>query len=338
MKGVRIWALLAAVLLVSLACSLGGGGVAEQTPPPSEVGEQPPQEGPTAEEEAPLELATDALSGLDSYRAHVEWEWAPEGGQKERVIIEQEETRNPPARRYVVQSDEGEAIELVQIENTTWLCTGGTCSQTEQSAEEAALTFGEGAFVDIYDLYGSAEGHEFLGSETVNGVSTRHYRLLLPDAVAAALSRGDVLEAESEVWIADQAGLPSFVVRFLLYVKAGGEEPGELRYSQDVYDVNKPIVIEPPAEATSFPEDVPQYPTAQNTVISQGMIFFSTPDDVAAVADFYQNGLTGMGWALQSDQEMSGMVMQTWTKDGRSLQLTISPGEGETSVSIMLGE
>ena len=221
-------------------------------------------------------------------------------------------------------------MEWVQIGDTTWICIGGTCSQTQQSAEEAAFGFGEGMFFDPSDLYTGAEEYQFVGRETVNGIDTRHYTLSLSPALVAAYAKGDVTDMEAEAWVADEASLPAFVVRFRIYVKAGGDEPGEWNYSYEIYDVNTPFTIEPPEGAATFPEDVPQYPNAHDMTLMENMISFSTPDDAATVADFYRTNLADMGWTQESDQEMSGMMMQTWTKEGRTLQLMITPGDGET--------
>ena len=111
--------------------------------------------------------------------------------------------------------------------------------------------------------------------------------------------------------------------------------------SVDVTDINKDMTIEPPAEATSdgLPDDIPAYPNATNQSTMMGMISFETVDDFDTVVDFYAVGLVSAGWSkAEGGMSMEGLVMDTWTKDARTLQLTITTDEdtGEVSVLMMI--
>jgi len=346
MKHRKIWAVIAIVVLASLACSIGGigGGEAPEepsAPPPAgeESGAEAPPSEEGGEEEAPLpEVASDALSGLDSYRARTVTQWTPEGGSPESFMIEQEETRDPPASRFLMTSSENpdESMEWVQIGDTAWMCFGGTCAQTQPGEEEFASTMGDMLFEPADLLSGS--DYRYVGRETVNGIATRHYILSLSPADMAVLAQAEVSSVEAETWIADETDLPTFVVRYVLrWTGTQDGETGDGELSFEVYDVNAPITIEPPEGATTgFPEGVPEYTSMQDLVIMEGFISFSTTDDAATVADFYRAQLASLGWTAESDDEMEmgAMVIQTWSKDGQSLSLMISTQEGTTSVVI----
>ncbi len=339
MKKQYVWVLGGLLLLVSLACSLGGVGGGTAQPPEGVATEEPTEvstESPATEEAEP-EIAPDALAGLESYRARITWEWTPEGEETEVFVVEQEETRNPPAKRYVISQD-GETTEWVQIEDTAWICFSGSCVQTQENPEDLASEFGQGLGVDPGVYFGGEK--DYVGDETINGINTRHYVLHLSPTEALALVESDVTELRSEAWVADEPDLPTFLVRFLIEWKGVRDEhPGEGRYLYEVYDVNQPITIEPPESAPAgLPEDVPTYPNAQDIVMMAGMFSFSTPDEVSVVADFYETQLPEMGWTQTESSDLGGMVMQTWMKDGRTLSLMISSEDEGTSVMITLEE
>ncbi|MCX7682229.1 MAG: hypothetical protein N2508_09765 [Anaerolineae bacterium] len=335
----RIWVPIVMVVLATLACSLPGGGKATPVQQP-EVTHPASQEEATAvptreagEEAPPPEVAENALEGLDSYRARTTLEWIPVDGTPQSVTWLEEHTREPLARRIVVESSEG-IMELVQIGDVGWICAGGTCMQATQS-QEAPADMGVPAW-DPADF--TSADYTYKGEETVNGIRARHYVLKLDAAEIAALAQGSISDVQSEVWIAAESGLPEFAVRYQMSWKEtrDGTE-GAARFSYEVSDVNAPITIKPPENAVSFPEDVPPYPTAADLMLMEGLISFSTTDDVTTVADFYSKELPARGWTKGEDMTLEGMVNQSWTKDGRTLHLMISAADdGKTSVMITL--
>jgi outer membrane lipoprotein-sorting protein len=334
----KIWIVLVLLVVASLACSLGGAPEAGEEvagqPATAEAGAAPGGEQPTGEAPA-LEIASDALSGLNSYRAHIVSQWTPLGGEPESTTMEEAYTREPAARRIVIETDQGTS-EMVQIGDTSWLCSNGTCAQTQMSEDDlvsgfGALTLDPGALVSDAD-------HTYVGEETVNNVQTRHYSLSLTAAEVALLSQGSISDVYADVWIADEAGLPEFVVRHQMgWKETRAEQEGTFDYSYEVYDVNAPITIEPPAGATAagLPEDVPLYPGATELFTMEELTTFSAADDVATVTDFYRAELVAQGWTNTSDESFGGVVSQTWTKEDRTLNLMITSKE-ESGTSVMI--
>lgn len=374
----KLWMVLALLMIASLACSLGGAAekaaeVGEEAATKAsematEVGEEvatqvpeedaeeegaaegtteEPTEVPTEEsakesgesgEEASLpEVDPDALDGLNSYRLRIVTQLVMEDGTTEGMTMEQEYTRDPAARRFVTSGGEEGAMEWVQIGDQSWICFDDACTQTQADVEELTAGFGESLEVEPSD-FATDSNTRFVGKETVNGISTRHYVFDLDEMQALVPSQGETSEAQGDIWIADEADLPSFMVRFAITWKEardGNEGSGEFSY--EIYDVNAPITIEPPEAASElgFPDDVPIYPEAAEMFNMEGMITFSVPDDVAAVADFYRAQLADQGWNLEEDTQLGDMVSQSWSKAERVLELMISP-EDDGGANIMI--
>ncbi len=334
---------LVVLVLAGLACSpLGGGRVTPAQPveatqaQPSEATAAPtPESGGEAEAPALERVGKDALSALDSYRSRITTQWTPSGGTPEGTTMVEEYTRDPAAHRIIVEGPEG-TVEVVQIGDTGWFCTSGQCVQSAQDEEDMLADMGAATF-DPAD-FTTASDYTYVGQETVNGIRSRHYSLHLSAAEIAALAQGSVTDVQADVWIADQSGLPEFVVRYQMSWKETRDSvEGTVEFSFEVYDVNEPFTIEPPEGAVGLPEDVPAYPGASDLMVMEGFISFSTTDDVTTVGDFYESELDAQGWTKAEDSSLEGMVNQQWTKDGRKLTLMISAGdEGKTSVVIML--
>ncbi len=350
----RIWLVLSVLILASLACSLGGGAsedvTEEATQPPASGGEEqettaPDSGGGEEESEAgpALELDADVLSNLDSYRMHIAWTWTPDSGVGISAEMFQEATRDPAAQRMTMTSSEApdQSIEWVQIDATTWLCSNGSCMQTEQTGEDALSGFGEGMEMAPEDIADMTEGSEyrFVGQEEVNGINTNHYELTLSAAQAAAMTQSaEVTDFSADIWVADEADLPHFAVRTEMSWTGTSEGvSGQGEMLMEVYDVNAAFTIEPPEGAgAGFPENVPEYPNASGLTMMEGFISFTVTDDVATVADYYRNELAAIGWTLESDDDLGGMIMQSWNLSGQSLSLMVSPGDSGTSVVISI--
>ncbi len=337
-----IWGTIALLVLAAMACSLGGKTA---TPPPEATGAPPSGGQPTApppptEEAPPLEIAPTALENLNSYRSRLIWRQTVEGRAPETLTMEQEETREPAARRIVITSEGGESpgtVEFVQIGDTTWMCSpDGGCIQTQQSAEEAA-EFGGGLLSRAEDL--ASSDYRYVGRDTVNGVRSRHYTLNLSPEMLPGMVQGTVTATKADIWVADEAGLPAFVTRFTVSWEGTQEDGKKIQgdWTYEVYDVNKPITIQPPEGATGAPEDVPLYPGATDQTIMGNLIMFSSADPVEDVAEFYRKEMPGLGWTAGEESTLGNTVIQEWTKGNRKASLMISAkDEGGCTVMITI--
>ncbi len=359
----RLWMILVLPVLASLACSFFGAAeeavqvgkdaatqaaevateVGEEvaTQPPAEEEAESETEGEASGEDAAPDLSENALANLNSYRARLSTQWIPEEGDPISFVMEQEHTRDPAAERIVMEGfegEEGEGFEWIQIEDKSWYCMGDTCTETQADADEMASNFEEGLSFNPSDFTDDTEFRS-AGRETVNGIRTKHYILDLSKTEVAFLAQGNVENVEGEAWVANESDLPSFVVRFqMTWEETRGEQPGTAEFVYDVYEVNAPITIEPPAaaETSGLPEDVPSYPDASEVVSMGGMTTFITPDDVSTTADYYRKELAAQGWTNESDDDLGEMVNQVWKKDDRTLTLMISSEDEGSNVLITI--
>lgn len=361
-----LWLLVSVLMIFSLSCSLLSRGADPTEEPGVEVTvdvespedgpedgdgpeddpvvEAPEDEEPSDEGEGGEELVVDTsgLEDLSSYRANITWRTEKADGTVEEFSMEQSATRDPRAEHFAMTSD-GEAMEFIQIGDQTWMRFGEDWMQTTSSEDESE--FGD-MLSSGDDWVGglNEDDYEFVGSDDVNGVNTRHYQAEYTQGLLGILGAGeDVDEVENgiaDVWIADESDLPAFVVKYVLEVT--GTSDGEemtVTMSQEVYDINADFTIEAPEDVGGLPEDIPMYPGATDTTSMGAMTMFTVADDVNTVNEFYEGALGDSGWSKDGEGLVAEeMVSTTWTKDGETLTLMITTGEDGTSVMITMGE
>lgn len=334
-KALLIGGILLLLSLAAVACTPQA-----KTPAPSPTQpvlsptptEAPPPTVPPTEEVPPLEIAPDAMESLNSYRSRVVWQNTVEGGATETITVEQEETRDPLATRMRITSEGGEnpgSVELVQIGNTAWMCSPDEgCIQTQQSAEEAARSFGEGLLFEPEDI-ATLSDYQYVGRETVNGIRSRHYTLNLPSSLVAGLARGNVVATKADIWVADEPGMPAYICRFTISWEGTLDDGKKTRgsWTYELYDVNKPLTIQPPANAPTVPDDIPICAGFTDQTLMGNMILLTCPDSAETVAEFYRAEMARLGWTAGEEGAYSGMVTQEWTKGDRKASLIISPND-----------
>jgi hypothetical protein len=125
------------------------------------------------------------------------------------------------------------------------------------------------------------------------------------------------------------------------YVFDAEDAEATYHWSWEVYDINAPFTIEPPAEAQGARKDIPLMPDAADRSTFGSMTTYQSASDLTTVADFYKEQMPGQGWSYD---ESSGMMtdqiaMMSFTKEGETASITITPNdEGGTTVLITAGE
>lgn len=325
--------------VATLVPDLSGEGAQDEESGGEEASED---EGEGAESDVePPQIDVEALDRLESYRTRFTSEWRPEQGDPEVIRFEEARTRDPGAYRMVMEGfAEGEAIEMVQIGDQSWMCGGGSCTEIEADPEELAEGFGDEAMLNPSDIVDQGDG-TFLGRERVNGIQTRHYQLDIDPGEAAFLSQGEISNVRGESWVADEPDLPAIVVRFeMSWTETRDGEKGQVSFIHETYDINAPFTIEPPegAEKSGLPDDVPLYPGGSQMLSMEGMTSLEAPDGVDQVAEFYRESLPAQGWTLGSDDAMGSMVQQVWSKEGRTLTLMITEEDGGSNIIVSMDD
>ncbi len=172
-----VWGAIALLVLAAMACSLGGKTA---TPPPGatsapSAGGQPtapppsPTEEPATEEAPPLEIAPNALENLNSYRSRLVWRQTVEGVRTETLTMEQEETREPAARRIVITAEGGDnpgTVELAQIGDTSWMCARTAAVSRPSRRVRSPPDLARGWCSNPEDF--ASSDYQYVGRDTVN--------------------------------------------------------------------------------------------------------------------------------------------------------------------------
>jgi hypothetical protein len=344
------------ILLLGLAlgCSVGGllGGGEEEALSPTEApagGEQaeateaPPSVGTETEEvEEPeegenisLSSVTSGLQSLDSYRGYFKmtFEGSTEDEEGQWVMeMDMEHMREPFAQRVVFRGGEtglGEGFESVQIGDQNYIVFGeGQCISSSADEEDAM----DMELFGIDDAIGGLEGaRRARPDETVNGVLCRHYVF-----DEKALGWGIFTRAEGEMWVAIDG---DYVVKYA--VQAEGENPitgdeGNIEWEYEIRDVNEPITIEPPAGCEAAESEFPIMPAATNVSTFGDMVTYESSSSFDGVLAFYQEQMPAEGWSDTGDSFITeGTAMLGYTKDGRSVNVTLTEADGKITVMIM---
>jgi hypothetical protein len=364
--------LIAAVLMVfSLSCSVlsgrnaqedGGAEATMEVEGPDDVSDDDASDDDASDDGAPddgasddenaddemLSVDSDALTQLESYRATLQWRIEADDGTVTELEMAQSMTRDPAAQRFVMSSEDGD-IEFIQIEDQMWIRFGEEWIQSSAGEDMGAdEQFDE--MISMGDDWAAGmneDDYDYLGKETVNGIQTRHYQaeynetwLNLFDMTGDEV--GNIESGVADIWVADEANLPKFTVKFVITMEGNIDEEtgsGALTMTMEVTDINEPITIEPPEGVAvgGLPDDLPLYPDAAEVTSMGAMTIFTAPDDIETVNEFYEEALTDNGWVstgegLSSDE----LINSSWEKGDQTLTLTISSGDEGTDVMIMV--
>ena len=370
----KLMPIVVVIMTAALVLSACGGGPAPSggaQSVPTEAAKQPAEKPTTEPTEIPaaeptekpadnttsnatpeaLDLAnvSSGLGDLNSYKAsfNMSFEGTENGQSKTSSFGYTEEfVKEPAAKRTTITGmgamlggtpapdQSSGALESIEVGGKQYSKIGDICTQvTAESAPQA------NTMMDPNSIIGSVRGAQRLGTETVNGVPTVHYKV-----DASSMNVLGYLNGDGDVWVADPG---NYVVKYTLQATATGKESffgstlgeGTIKWDYEVSDVNQPINIQPPANCGGAAEDIPMMSDAQDQAAMGGMSTYSTPSALKDVIAFYDKEMKAKGWAEQegtmSTDEMS---MKTYTKDGRTVQIIITADSSSGKTSVMITE
>ncbi len=320
------------------------------TPPPQADTPTPPvpppstSEGAPEGEAAPLDLGSLLLSAeeerqglaqFDSYRTTLRMTFSGlnVGVVEEGTVeIETAYVKEPPAARVkmIIRNAQGEEqmnVEIINTQGTQWVnLSGGEKGWISAPADEDPTAMLEGMGFDATEVLPEVKSTRFVGEEVVNGVRTKHYAFDEKSLAGIGQEMGEI-SVKGDVWIAVEG---NFAVKFQfvaegkgLFEEGKGEQEGQIDFYYELYDINVPITIEPPAGA-ALPEDIPIMPDATDQGSMGGMITYSSPSDFQAVLEFYQTEMKANGWTSTGEDFVGEDVA------------TLSYQKGERRVTVML--
>lgn len=353
------------LILVSLACALPAGIgnrvrdlVENQTSEVVEQAEEIIDQNPDAMEQVqeiipevtPPEGAQEAVeqlittitgndtSMLDSFRTSftLTTERISSTGSviTQRVEMQEEINRTQSLYHNKIHS-EGTGDEAVEGNLDIYILSDKTYVYDASTTEFPCImvsggmeNIGEYAFLRPEDFFDEIDTAELIErGVTVNGVLSDHYRVQ-----HTGVEMAETAVEEGEIWIAQDGG---FIVRYTGSAEgkfdADGEtEEGKINWEYNLFDVDQVNIIDFPVECRDQQEAVEDIPVPDNAVNKEsiaGLVTFESPDTPEQVGEYYREQLPTGGWRITEDSEMASLVMMTAEKEGKNLQIMITPGE-----------
>lgn len=336
----------------------------QEAPPttaPTATAEPEPTDTPESEpptEGGELDLDNVGMpDDLSSYRSQMRLSSTGTGAEGEAGGVVEfliEYTREPLAQHVVIsgegfdQAGDVGTMEMYQIGDTAYLNLGD--QWMSMPATESVL--GEAGMIDPEDMLDDTCGWQDAGRSEYNGISARYWTLSEDDLKACMVGEaftdmGEITSASGELYVAEEGNYIVYMEltlegsNLVMGMGSGEEavEQGRIDFTYEMTDVNEPITIELPEEASSssqLPEDIPVPEGAEEVSFMFGMITFNSASNPAEVADYYQTQMPLNGWAEASVSEVSGMYMLEYTKDGRTASVIINEGDSEAGGSSVM--
>ncbi|MBN2006625.1 MAG: hypothetical protein JXA21_24950 [Anaerolineae bacterium] len=336
---------------------------AEKTEEATKAPETEEPKGQPSGSTGAIHIDSGAFEELESYRSSMSIAFTPDDGDTGEIHLTQEMSSDPAAHRVLMsivgafpgteEMTDGASleIEVIMIEDKQWMRFGDAWMQTSVDSGSAVdmnnMAGMQDTFINPENLNSLSEDDlKFVGNEKINGVNTKHYSAEYDSLWGKLGMEGEDIESGSaDIWVADESNLPQFVMKMEFEVKGkldigetGEKVDGTMVMEMEVTDVNEPVTIEAPEDALSggMPEDVPEYPNAEDMSALGDMVMFTTSDSVDDVTAFYDEAMEEAGWTAGE----ASILGSTWTKDGRSLDLMVTEDDStkKTSVIIMVSE
>jgi hypothetical protein len=349
---------LALVLLGAAACSAGQQGAAQQgaaapaTVLATKAGVSRSPEAKKTLSEQPTNPTGESLSlgsrdvGLDklkSYRIRWQSQWSTtESGKTETANWDwlEEFSSSPEALHWNWKSADVNAtsqnsFEAWQMGDTTYMVTtdkNGQNSCVSYSTGDASQRLSKGLFSP--KSLGSLSGARYVGDETVNGISTKHFQYDEKSAALAGFGK-----VSGEVWVAADGG---YVVRDNMHWEgtAGlfgstATGTGDGQWAWELSNVDQPITITPPENCGGSAGSIPVMPDAKEKTTLGDTIIYKTAGTPEQVVDFYNQQMTAAGWKLEGEPKVTGnFTTLTFSQNGKKAVVNIASEGGETNVII----
>jgi len=237
-------------------------------------------------------------------------------------------------------------ISFIQVGDTAWMYESQSNTWMQLPAGES--NFAEGFFKpeDLMSGFGVNKGQRSLLPQEVNGVSC--YKYTFTDKDFASTTTGETVKnATGEAYIAVDGG---YVVKMTIngdvsYTKTDQMfDEGTIKLAFDLSDINKPITIEPPAEAkaqTGGREDLPKMPDAKVELSTSELISYRTASSVKDTADFYETEMVKNGWTAgqnNKDLIMDESAILSYTKDSETANVIVNKDDKGTGVMISISK
>jgi hypothetical protein len=364
------------IMIATLVLSACGGGAApapsggaqaaptqaaQQAAQPTQKPAVQPTEKPAANttnnatpEGLDLSSISSGLSELNSYKATFAMTF--EGKENDQPKTSQwsfteEFVKDPPAKRTTftglgdllgggtpdpnspTPDPNAGMMQTIEVGGKQYSQIGTMCTQVTADSAPQSNTM-----MDPNSIIGDVRGAQRLGTETINGIPTVHYKI-----DTTAMDVLGYLNSDGDVWVADPG---NYVVKYTFQATSTGKESffgtatgeGTIKWDYEVTNINQPIDIQAPANCGGAAEDIPMMADAQDQAAFGSMSTYSTPSKFSDVVAFYEKEMKAQRWT-ESEGGMSteGMSTKSYTKDGRTVQVVIT-GDSSGKTTVMITE
>ncbi len=361
----KIRNLLAALVLLaasSLACSLTSSEQAATDTPaaaePAAAETQAPASqqdvtAPTGADGTLLFLNPQDVSEVQNFRLKTSYQLTDQDGNVlETFEISVAHVSDPMAEQYIISGDMGDGegmqtIEYIRADGQVWMQFGGSWISAPD----------DGTMVTLADFTPDMAGldeasWENLGTETVNGVATVHYRSTASESADPLLLwlNQDMTGEEGEVAIGT-VQMDIYVTSSGLVVREtinatgqrtnadGTTTPVSMVVTYDVMDINaNDIVITPPSEAEAGSSVIPVPETAAVVFSSPGFAMYNVPDTSVEEMLTWMQEQGEMEVSSPLGSAGTGYTMTVVYQDV-TYSVTLSPADnGGVDITVMGGE
>ena len=363
MKNLRLLAF-AALVLVMVVAACGGGGTAakptegvsattEATPGSQAnatkvVAVQPTSEaagGQATEESANLGTVSEGLAGLKSYKSSLSMRFSGTDASGQAVdnswTMTEEFIANPPAQHVSWSSSESTGGQPPTVGSWESISVGQTAYwiTTDSSGEKTCMTATSSEAIPSQvlspDLWGNISDATFTGTETVNGVSAKHYVWNQSSILGWGFAGG-----KGETWVAVDGG---YVVKQRIEATgkgvflAGTDETGTTTWEWDLTDANGSFEITAPAGCESAASGMPMMADATDQSTFGDMITYNSASAFADVVSFYKAEMPKAGWQPSgTPTEMEGLASLEFAKEGSTATVLITWDDGKKQTSVVI--
>jgi hypothetical protein len=254
------------LFVIVLILAICGGFIAPTTTHAEENGD------------APLDLndlkSIDEVDSINTYRAHLSIKLSGEAFELEEMTgsdmisltIDGEFIKNPPAQHIMMSIDENtdfDDIEVIMVDGRSYVNIDGQWEETVSPLPDELIDAANQAEIpDTGDLF------KRVGTETVNGRETVHYRADKESLAQASIDDpqaqqffANAEEAQLDMWV-DQS--ENFIVKMQIIIFGKGfnenmpDSSGRIEMLVEFYDFNAPITITAPTSPEPEPPTSPE--------------------------------------------------------------------------------
>jgi hypothetical protein len=307
----------------------------------------------------PLDFSLETLKDLTSYRSTMEVKWS--GTKDDKPVegylsVKHAFVREPPAYEMHVEGsgylgggadEKPMKVSFYQIGDQTWFYTSENDSwmqvpSGQMDFQKSFLEFSPASILPGFNTSQELERNPVV--QEVNGVQCYQYTFTEKDIMPEkADEERAVARAQGEASVAVDGG---YIVKLTLdaSIDASTEDEmfqkGTLNLTYELSDINQPITIELPPEATEKAkgrEDIPMLPDAKMEFSTPDMVSYNTASSVKDAIAFYETEMPKQGWMASGDEtfKMEDMANLAFIKGtDKATVLIMKEDTGGTNVMI----